>query len=159
MGADLLAGLDATLQLEVLAFLLAGVTLGAIFGSLPGLTATMGVAVLTPLTFWVSAEQGLAMLSEDDQAAIFMRLELGMNYEEIADALGKPSSDAARMAVHRAVARMAREIVERTGGTQGLVLMGIHRRGIQIADLLRREIERNRQETHGPLLQRAQELF
>jgi len=29
---------------------------------LPGLTATMGVAVLTPLTFWVSAEQGLAML-------------------------------------------------------------------------------------------------
>jgi putative tricarboxylic transport membrane protein len=62
MGADLLAGLDATLQLEVLVFLLAGVTLGAIFGSLPGLTATMGVAVLTPLTFWVSAEQGLAML-------------------------------------------------------------------------------------------------
>ena len=62
MGADLLAGLHATLQPEVLLFLLAGVTLGAIFGSLPGLTATMGVAVLTPLTFWVSAEQGLAML-------------------------------------------------------------------------------------------------
>lgn len=44
--------------------------------------------------------------------------------------------------VRRAVARMAREIVERNGGTDGLVLMGIHRRGTQIADLLRQEIER-----------------
>jgi len=62
LGADFLAGLDATLQPQVLGFLLAGVALGAVFGALPGLTATMGVAVLTPLTFWVSAEQGLAML-------------------------------------------------------------------------------------------------
>jgi len=44
-------------------------------------------------------------------------------------------------AVRRAVARMAREIVERTDGCQGLVLMGIHRRGVQIASLLRAEIE------------------
>ena len=43
--------------------------------------------------------------------------------------------------VRRAVARMAREIVERNGGTDGLVLMGIHRRGTQIADLIRTEIE------------------
>jgi pyrimidine operon attenuation protein/uracil phosphoribosyltransferase len=43
--------------------------------------------------------------------------------------------------VQRAVARMAREIVERNGGTDGLVLMGIHRRGTQIADMLRREIQ------------------
>ncbi len=62
MTADLLEGLMAVLQLKVLGFLAVGVVLGAIFGSLPGLTATMGVAVLTPLTFWVSAEQGLAML-------------------------------------------------------------------------------------------------
>lgn len=45
--------------------------------------------------------------------------------------------------VRRAVARMAREIVERNGGTDDLVLMGIHRRGTQIADLLREEIERS----------------
>ena len=44
--------------------------------------------------------------------------------------------------VHRAVARMAREIVERNGGTEGLALMGIHRRGTDIASLLRDEIER-----------------
>ncbi len=62
MAADLLTGLMAILQWEVLGFLVVGVLLGAVFGALPGLTATMGVAVLTPLTFWVSAEQGLAML-------------------------------------------------------------------------------------------------
>jgi pyrimidine operon attenuation protein/uracil phosphoribosyltransferase len=42
--------------------------------------------------------------------------------------------------VRRAVARMAREIVERNGGTESLVLMGVHRRGVQIADIVRREI-------------------
>jgi pyrimidine operon attenuation protein/uracil phosphoribosyltransferase len=44
-------------------------------------------------------------------------------------------------AVRRVVARMAREIVERNGGTDRLALMGIHRRGVQIASLLRAEIE------------------
>ncbi len=43
--------------------------------------------------------------------------------------------------VRRAVARMAREIVERNGGTDGLVLMGIHRRGTDIADWIADEIE------------------
>lgn len=62
MDADIVAGLLAVLQWDVLLFLLVGVALGALFGALPGLTATMGVAVLTPLTFWVSAEKGLAML-------------------------------------------------------------------------------------------------
>ncbi len=57
-----IAGLGAVLDWRVLGFLCAGVSMGAIFGSLPGLTATMGVALLTPLTFWVSPEQGLAML-------------------------------------------------------------------------------------------------
>lgn len=44
--------------------------------------------------------------------------------------------------VRREVARMAREIVALNAGTDGLVLMGIHRRGTQIAALLRDEIER-----------------
>ncbi|MCW5548209.1 MAG: tripartite tricarboxylate transporter permease [Opitutaceae bacterium] len=62
MMIDLFEGLLAVLQWKVLGFLAVGVLLGVIFGALPGLTATMGVAVLTPLTFWVSPEQGLAML-------------------------------------------------------------------------------------------------
>lgn len=45
-------------------------------------------------------------------------------------------------AVRRAVARMAREIVERNDGTEDLALMGIHRRGTQISALLAQEIER-----------------
>ena len=45
-------------------------------------------------------------------------------------------------AVHRAVARMAREIVEQNEGPAKLALMGIHRRGVQISDLVRSEIER-----------------
>jgi len=44
--------------------------------------------------------------------------------------------------VRRALARMARELVERNGGTEGLVLMGVHRRGDDLAHLLRAEIER-----------------
>jgi pyrimidine operon attenuation protein/uracil phosphoribosyltransferase len=43
--------------------------------------------------------------------------------------------------VRREIARMAREIVERNEGIEGLVLMGVHRRGTQIADLLQREVE------------------
>ena len=45
-------------------------------------------------------------------------------------------------AVGRAIARMAREILERNEGTDRLALMGIHRRGVQIARLLQAEIER-----------------
>lgn len=39
-----------------------GVTCGIAIGSLPGLTATMGVAVLLPLTFSLSAAEGLSLL-------------------------------------------------------------------------------------------------
>lgn len=43
--------------------------------------------------------------------------------------------------VRRAVARISREVVERNGGTEDLVLMGIHRRGTHIAAMIRSEIE------------------
>ncbi|NIR45559.1 MAG: bifunctional pyr operon transcriptional regulator/uracil phosphoribosyltransferase PyrR [Gemmatimonadetes bacterium] len=46
-------------------------------------------------------------------------------------------------AVRRAIARMAREIVERNNGTGGLVLIGIHRRGVDLAQLLGDEIEKS----------------
>lgn len=48
-----------------------------------------------------------------------------------------------RRAVERAVARMAREVVERNVGTDNLVLVGIHRRGVELAEILAREIERS----------------
>ena len=42
--------------------------------------------------------------------------------------------------VQRALARIAREILERNGGPEGLVLMGIRRRGDLLARLLQDEI-------------------
>jgi pyrimidine operon attenuation protein/uracil phosphoribosyltransferase len=45
-------------------------------------------------------------------------------------------------AVERALARMAREIVELNSGVAELALVGIQRRGVQLADRLAQEIER-----------------
>jgi pyrimidine operon attenuation protein/uracil phosphoribosyltransferase len=45
-------------------------------------------------------------------------------------------------AVKRALSRMARELVEKNGGSDNLVLMGIHRRGVQLAALLKSEMEK-----------------
>jgi pyrimidine operon attenuation protein / uracil phosphoribosyltransferase len=45
-------------------------------------------------------------------------------------------------AVQRAIARMAREVVEHNSGVQDLCLMGIQRRGVQLAQLMAEEIER-----------------
>ena len=45
-------------------------------------------------------------------------------------------------AVERALARMAREVVEHNNGVAGLCVMGVQRRGVQLADLIAGEIER-----------------
>ena len=52
-------------------------------------------------------DAGLSMLSASDQEAIIGRIELGYDYGELAAALGKPSPAAARMAVRRALLRLA----------------------------------------------------
>ncbi len=45
-------------------------------------------------------------------------------------------------AIERALSRMAREIVEKAAGTENLVLIGIHRRGVHLAERLAGEIRR-----------------
>ena len=45
-------------------------------------------------------------------------------------------------AVQRAIARMAHEIVELNHGVQGLAIVGVQRRGVQLAERLAAEIER-----------------
>jgi pyrimidine operon attenuation protein/uracil phosphoribosyltransferase len=45
-------------------------------------------------------------------------------------------------AVQRALARMAREILEKNAGTDALSLIGIHRRGVQLAHRIADEIEK-----------------
>jgi RNA polymerase sigma factor (sigma-70 family) len=55
-------------------------------------------------------ELALERLKEDDRQAIVLRVELGLDYHELAAQLGKPSPAAARMAVTRAIARLADEM-------------------------------------------------
>lgn len=52
-------------------------------------------------------EAGLAQLSEEQREVVVLRLEFGMKFEEIAEATGKPSANAARMVVSRAILRLA----------------------------------------------------
>ena len=60
-------------------------------------------------------ESALATLDADDQAAIVARLEFGFSYDELATTLGKPSPDAARMAVQRALTRLATQMTHHAG--------------------------------------------
>jgi RNA polymerase sigma factor (sigma-70 family) len=62
-------------------------------------------------------EAALQRLTADEREAIVARVELGLTYQEMADALGKPSADAARMAVGRALVRLAQEMGR--GGAPG----------------------------------------
>jgi RNA polymerase sigma-70 factor, ECF subfamily len=55
-------------------------------------------------------EAALNELRPEDREAIIGRIELGLTNEELAHALGKPSSNAARMAVERALFRLAKEM-------------------------------------------------
>jgi DNA-directed RNA polymerase specialized sigma24 family protein len=52
-------------------------------------------------------DAALGQLSEPEREGVIARLELGCSYQEVALLLGKPSDDAARMTVARALERMA----------------------------------------------------
>ena len=55
-------------------------------------------------------EQALGRLRPEEREAIVARVEMDCSYEEAAEALGKPSADAARMAISRALLRLAQEM-------------------------------------------------
>jgi len=63
--------LRALMDPMVLLYLMVGVLLGICIGALPGLSATMGIALLTPITFWLPKAQGFAMMMGLWNAAIF----------------------------------------------------------------------------------------
>ena len=52
-------------------------------------------------------ERALDELPDDDRELVIARLEWGLSYAEVAAALGRPSPDAARVAVRRAVVKLA----------------------------------------------------
>lgn len=55
-------------------------------------------------------ERALAALRAEDREAIIGRVELGLSYDELADALDKPSAEAARKAAQRALLKLAEEL-------------------------------------------------
>jgi len=55
-------------------------------------------------------ERALLKLRPEEREAIVMRLELGCTFDEVAAALGKPTANAARSAVNRAVLRLVQEM-------------------------------------------------
>ena len=55
-------------------------------------------------------EAALARLRPEDREAVVVRIEMDGTYQDVAQALGKPSADAARMAVTRALLRLAEEM-------------------------------------------------
>jgi RNA polymerase sigma factor (sigma-70 family) len=57
-------------------------------------------------------EAALAQLRPGEREAIIARAELGQSFDAIATALGKPSAEAARVAVHRALVRLAIKMKE-----------------------------------------------
>lgn len=55
-------------------------------------------------------ERSLSRLSQADREAVIARVELGLSYAELAPALDKATPDAARMAVSRALLKLAEEM-------------------------------------------------
>jgi RNA polymerase sigma-70 factor, ECF subfamily len=55
-------------------------------------------------------DRALERLPNEDRDAVIARIELGYSYAEIAEALERPSADAARMLVSRALVRLAEEL-------------------------------------------------
>jgi len=60
--ANLISALGNVFNPISLAAIIAGVTMGIVIGALPGLSATMGVALLLPITFGMDPGVGLPML-------------------------------------------------------------------------------------------------
>lgn len=64
-------GIQGALTPESLAVVILGVLLGIVIGAIPGLTATFGIALLIPVTFLMSPEAGMIMLSGIYAGAIY----------------------------------------------------------------------------------------
>ncbi|WP_394186155.1 tripartite tricarboxylate transporter permease [Metabacillus halosaccharovorans] len=56
------AGIEQVLRFDVLALIFIGVLLGIVTGSLPGLSAMMGVSILIPISYGLSPAAGILML-------------------------------------------------------------------------------------------------
>lgn len=62
MFSNIAAGFINLLHISNFFFIFFGMMIGIVFGALPGLTATMAVALFTPITFGLDPEAGILML-------------------------------------------------------------------------------------------------
>lgn len=62
MLQDIIPGLMSVLDPTVLFFIVLGVFVGIIFGSIPGLTATMAIVMFLPITYTMSPVEGVSTL-------------------------------------------------------------------------------------------------
>ncbi len=59
---DVLAGIELILTIETVVWISIGSILGIVLGALPGLTATMGVALMLPISYYLPTATGMALL-------------------------------------------------------------------------------------------------
>jgi RNA polymerase sigma factor (sigma-70 family) len=59
-------------------------------------------------------EAALDCLTEDQREAVVLRIEMGLSFQDVADATESPSADAARMLVARGLARLSERMVAHT---------------------------------------------
>lgn len=55
-------------------------------------------------------QRALERLDPDERDLIIARVEMGYTYQELAQAMGKPTADAARKAAHRALVKLVEEM-------------------------------------------------
>ena len=88
-------------------------------GRRPNVTGLEGVEIDTgqsPLEEAIGREavekyqQALQRLKPEEREAIIARIEMGYSYEELAQVLGKPTSEAARKTAQRALVRLVEEM-------------------------------------------------
>jgi RNA polymerase sigma-70 factor (ECF subfamily) len=60
-------------------------------------------------------EAALGSLTEDQQQAVVLRIELGLSFQQVAEAMESPSADAARMLVARGLAHLSERMLEHAG--------------------------------------------
>lgn len=58
----LLTGFTSVLTIKIILLIVMGVALGLVFGSIPGLTATMAIAICLPITYGMDPIAGMSLL-------------------------------------------------------------------------------------------------
>ena len=59
----ILSGFATALQPQSLMFIMIGLLFGVFVGSLPGMTATMGVAVMVPFSYYLEADTAMLLIA------------------------------------------------------------------------------------------------